>query len=428
MIVATAPALHPTVASAVAALERARVRWALLRTPEGGLYEPRGDVDLVVHPADCSAAVAALYPAGFVRIPRAGGDIHLLGYSQEFDRWCWLHLTTTVQFGRYELPLDGESGLFARCRRSDGVPRLDADTDFWALIWHCLADKGRISAHHWPAVLLGAVYARCDGPAARLMAAATRTPRIASTLLDAIINDDNRAIDRAVATIRHASAAGRGPLLLRAWRGLSRRVEALQHLGARRGLSVAVVGPDGAGKTTVVDSLRTSTPFPTRIVYMGLTGGALRYAQRLKVPGLVFVASVAVLWSRYLRSRVEMARGRLVVFERYVYDAVAPPGHPQSALARIGRRLYLHVLPNPDVVLLLDAPGDVMYARKHEYDPGTLEAWRRQFLTLPDRFRNVEVIDATRGSDAVRADAAGRIWACCVRRWRRRESEGVRPV
>jgi thymidylate kinase len=427
MNVATAPALHPAVASAVAALESSRARWALLRLPEGGLFAPNGDVDILVHPADCPSAASALRAAGFVRVPRAGGDIHMVQYCQESDRWFWLHVTTKVTFGRHELRLDGDGGLISQRRVVEGIPRLDADTDFWALLWHCLADKGSISAHHGPAVRLGAISARCDGPGARCLASAARSRHIASMLLDAIINDDSRAIETAVATIRRATARDRGPLPARAWRGIARRIDALWHVRDRRGLSIAVVGPDGAGKTTIVDSLGTSTPFPTRIVYMGLTGGALRHVRRLRVPGLVFVASVAVIWGRYLRSRVEMARGRWVVFERYVYDAIAPSGIPQGRLARAGRRLFLHVLPNPDVILVLDAPGDVMYARKHEYDANTLEAWRRQFLTLPTHFRNVEIVDATRGADAVRADAVARIWACCVRRWREGEPGAARP-
>ena len=57
----------------------------------------------------------------------------------------------------------------------------------------------------------------------------------------------------------------------------------------RRGISVALLGPDGAGKTTLAGEIDNSFIFPVRRVYMGLTGGLLRHVNRLRVPGLVLL-------------------------------------------------------------------------------------------------------------------------------------------
>jgi thymidylate kinase len=191
----------------------------------------------------------------------------------------------------------------------------------------------------------------------------------------------------------------------------------LARWSVRRGLSVAVLGPDGAGKSTLASSLCAHVPLPSRTIYMGLTGGALHHARRLRIPGVVFVASAAIIWGRYLRACYHQARGRMVVFDRYVYDAVAPPAYQQGVLGRLGRRLSRYLCPSPDLVLVLDAPGSVMHRRKGEYDADTLEHWRQRFLSLQAASRRVTVLDATRPADAVRIDALASLWQRHVEHW-----------
>src|SRR5947208_14851621 len=69
----------------------------------------------------------------------------------------------------------------------------------------------------------------------------------------------------------------------------SRLMDKLWDLRRRRGLSIALLGPDGAGKSTLAMGIQHSFVFPVRLVYMGLTGGLLRHIARLHVPGLVFL-------------------------------------------------------------------------------------------------------------------------------------------
>ena len=69
-----------------------------------------------------------------------------------------------------------------------------------------------------------------------------------------------------------------------------------------------------------------------------------------------------------------------------------------------------HACPGPDLVLVLSAPGEVMYARKGEYTPEVLEDWRRCFLALQNSISQIEIVDTARRRDVVRADAVDRIW------------------
>jgi thymidylate kinase len=184
-----------------------------------------------------------------------------------------------------------------------------------------------------------------------------------------------------------------------------------------RGIDVAVLGPDGAGKTTVINALIASLPFPTRAIYMGLTGGRLPLADRLRVPGLVFGARVTLLWARYGLGVYHRARGRIVLFDRYPLDAAVPSGKDLRPVARFSRRVQGALCPKPGLVLFLDASGETMHGRKQEYDPARLETWRRAYQRLEGSVRSFEVIDAEQPADVVRREAQRLIWERYAKRW-----------
>jgi thymidylate kinase len=413
------PRLHPAVKEAAAALSRARVRWLLLWVPDGGLDNPKGDLDLLVDSADVPQMITSLERIGFVRFPRRGADLHLLRYDSTTDRWLWLHATTHIAFGPHRLHVRGARGCLAR-RWFDGViPRPDDDVQFWALLWHCLAFKGRIASHHRNTLRTAIVGARIDGDGAACFSAACGSRETATRIVDAVVQEEWSAAESyapiCAAALRPST---RGALRLVA--AARRRLSRAWHWRDERGLSVAILGPDGAGKSTLIEGLTAVMPFPTTVVYMGLTGGRLRHIRRLRIPGALFCATAIALWTRYLIARWHVMRGRLVLFDRYVYDAVAPPGYAQGALARTERRLCAYLCPSPDVIVLLDAPGAVMHARKGEYDPATLESWRSHFLTLRSRLGRLQIVDATAPAASVRADVTARIWASYSARWTRR--------
>lgn len=139
-------------------------------------------------------------------------------------------------------------------------------------------------------------------------------------------------------------------------------------------------------------AIQGSFILPVRPMYMGLTGGLLRYVALIHVPGVVSMARLLVFWGRYLLARYHQGRGRLVIFDRYIYDAMVPHPERLNWLRRVSRWVDGHACPGPDMVLVLDAPGNVMYERTEEYSPDILEQLRRCFLALQHRFPQVETL------------------------------------
>ncbi len=173
-------------------------------------------------------------------------------------------------------------------------------------------------------------------------------------------------------------------------------------------MTVALLGPDGVGKSTLVAGLGADCPLAVRTVYMGLWQGADRPGRtRLDAVVAVLVRPLRV-WGRVAVAAAHVARGRLVLFDRYTYDALLPVTGSLRWLKRPYFRVLAHLAPRPDLVLVLDLPGEVAFARKGELSPERLEAARQGFLALAPRV-GAEDVDAAAPPEQVRADVLARI-------------------
>ena len=383
-----------------AAFAAAALRWSLLRPPES-LSEAEGDVDLLVEPKDLGRARDLLVQEGFAIMRSGAAELHAVDLDEAAGRFLWLHVQTELKLAAQTFPaaplLDG---LVA-----DPYPRPADDWLLWSLLLRALVDKGSLAPRHRPAV--GALASATGGPPPALEPVLERHGLDAEKLRGLAAAGDWDQLERhAVPRVeprRHRAPAA----------GIVRR---LRRLGGKRGLSVAVLGPDGAGKTTLVDALDQGLPFETRRRYMGLTGGWIRRAGALRVPGFVLGARLVVLWGRYLRIESDRRQGRIVLVDRYILDGAVPSGVSLRPLAQLSRRIQLRACPLPDLVLLLDASGETMHGRKGEYDPETLEVWRTAYAKLVERVPQLEVLDAEQPAEDVRRRAETLIWE----RYRRR--------
>ena len=208
--------------------------------------------------------------------------------------------------------------------------------------------------------------------------------------------------------------------------------------------SVALIGPDGAGKSSIAREVVRRLGSPARYLYMGVNleqSGLMLPTTRLAlavkrargrgtqmtanwsghqdVTGrarLIREAYAAVRllgwlaeeWYRALIARFYQWRGYLVVFDRhFLFDYYANhvqrrPG--QLMAARLHGALLRRFYPRPDMVILLDAPAEVLHARKREQSVETLEERRREYLSLASLVPEFQIVDATRPMEAVASE------------------------
>lgn len=225
--------------------------------------------------------------------------------------------------------------------------------------------------------------------------------------------------------------------------------------------TVALIGPDGAGKTTVARALPGVLSVPVRYLYMGVSAESsnvvlptTRIARRIKratgaAPDTAgppdpnrrrerprsFVARRAADVRSFLRLTNRLAEewyrqalawrwersGAVVVFDRHFfvdYHAYDVSAERRSAGQRVHGAVLARLYPKPDLVVYLDAPAEVLLARKGE---GTLEALERRrgeyraIRPLVDRFVEVdatrplpEVVEAVAAAITARLDARDR--------------------
>lgn len=398
------------VEKAFQALDGGGVSWCLLRG-EAELSAPAGDVDLLVEAAGARRARSLLSERGFVPVRSWGHRPHafFVAYDASSDGWIKLDVVTEVAFGPdHGIRSGAAPGCLSRRVRRGAWWALAPDDAFWTLLLHCLLDKGAVPAEHRERVRTLAGEASADGPLA--------TP-IASLCPDGW--SPSRILERA-RTGDWGTLVPLGPRLVAGWRRrqplawvrslANRGLRRAGRLLPRRGVTVALVAPDGAGKSTVAALLQRSFYLPGRSLYMGLypRNGAKR--ARRRIAGMGLSRRLLGQWRRYLAARYHRARGRLVVFDRYAYDIGLAADGPAHGRDRIRRWLLGRALPHPDVVVVLDAPGEVLYRRKREHSPAALERQRQQYLGLRGRLPRAVVVDATRDEDTVRRDVTAAVW------------------
>jgi thymidylate kinase len=216
----------------------------------------------------------------------------------------------------------------------------------------------------------------------------------------------------------------------------------------RHSYTVALVGGDGSGKTSVARELERSPTLRCKYLYMGqsvLSGNVplptTRLARLIKLREsrqmttgrgagdgneiatrdphyqkrrrgwgrrtAGFLNRLAEAWWRQLLSVVYRARGYIVVYDRHFLFEAAPdaatPSKRPHPIDHLEHWVLSRSYPLPDLVVFLDAPSDVLHRRRPEAKPKRLDERRAAILRQGRRVANFTVVDATRPLDEVTA-------------------------
>lgn len=426
------------------ALEEKDVCHSLLRGfDELGEAAHTKEIDLLLKYSDLAGFAKIAAEFGFIELPRWGYEPHyfFVAYDAEADTWLKLDVVNELAYGKpvrwLRVALAGRC-LEQRCKAGPTYVLSPAD-EFVTLFFHCLLDKGffrrerreRLLALRERAEKNSDIKQRISENFEKYMPDGISYQSISGL----IAGDDPHAF------AKHRKAFSRrlfwkdpvGNIYRNLRTRIKRRLRFFYTMLKQRGLWIALLAPDGAGKTTLAYNLLKEQFLRARLIYMGINlesstvGFPTSKWLRKRVKALENrkgIANKAILkslkmaayanrlleqWYRVAVGIYYKASGRVVVFDRFVYDShLAAPAKTMGQKFR--RWLLYHTCPPADATYLLDAPGEVLYNRKGEHSPEILEKQRQTFLSLQNSIPNMVIVDATHSADSVRTQILSNLW------------------
>ena len=291
--------------------------------------------------------------------------------------------------------------------------------------------------------------AGCDRQLARFF------PRAENTFIaDSVSRGDWKPVLGAIDRLKREllDKAGREPPLKLLLHRLDARWRRLKRFVRPPGLMVAFLGVDGAGKSAVIARVSLDLgpvfenikqyhkrTFPSAIewtkryllrarpgeleeegVPAHKDGSGLSYDSPAQPPSephdphalpprklLVSLAKLGFTWGNYTLAGYvadiypRLVRSTLVLLDRCYHDVLVDPrryryGGPAWVARAVG-----WFIPRPQLVILLDAPPDVLYSRKRELPFEEIARQREAYLELSRNLSNGYVVDASKPLDEV---------------------------
>jgi thymidylate kinase len=189
------------------------------------------------------------------------------------------------------------------------------------------------------------------------------------------------------------------------------------------GLSVIFLGPDGAGKSSVINIIAQDMigafararfySFPPALLRRLLhrPEGSFTLPHELAPRSFIMSAiRAACYWFGYYQLcyraavRLHLARSTLVLHDRHLVDALVDPKRYRYSGPMWLLRLIRWFVPKPDLVILLDAPSEVLQARKQEVSFAESERQRQAYRSLLGSMANGRMVDVARPLEEVIRD------------------------
>ena len=424
------PAIIPLLAAVFEELDRAQISYCLLRCHEellGGVLD--GDVDLLVAVEHLGRMRRTLERLGFVALSRWGQSPHhfFIGYDDTGDQWLKLDVMSELAYGRPVPALRTDLAAHCLAKRVRRGPLFvpAAGDELLALLLHCVLDKREFEPKYQGRLAELARQIDDDRTMAELVGDCFPVGATWQGIKDLIVRGEWQVLlglHQAVAAhlARRDSSGTRWrstvmPLL----RFLDRRTRTFR----TPGLTVALLAPDGAGKTTLARSLGEAFYLPTRYIYMGTNTNSgsvtlpttrllakVNDKRRPLVRALGALNSLVEQGVRYRVGAYHRRCGRLVVFDRYVAGSLIGAQQGGTLRKRLRHWATRLLCPPPDMLIYLDAPAEVLYQRKQEHSPELLERQRQRYLQILDGVARTAIIDARREPEQVRRQVSALIW------------------
>jgi thymidylate kinase len=402
-------------------LDRAGIPYCVLHGYESYPERIKSDVDGVISANVSPAQLAALFHQNRIRL---GAEVvHFRHYRGFFivlagknvdGSPCFLQLDLRVNYEMGDLQFYTGSEVLQSRRRHNQFWVPATDVEFGCYLVRKIA-KGTLDDEQGQR--LSKLYEQ-DPAGCRQQIARYWSPRSTALLITAASSGDwepvRRILGRLGTEVRKRALLRRPLQVFGTW--LCRMAgRAKRCCRPDSGLDVVFLGPDGAGKSSVIRSVSQEA--------VGAFNKATRYSfppallRRLHrhpprpdplphaVPPRSFLASVsrAVLYwfvyhtlGYFVTVHLALASSTLVLHDRHLVDALVDPRRYRYGGPLWLLRLIWRLIPKPDLVILLDAPPEVLQARKQEVPFEETTRQREAYLSLVRTMRNGHIVDVDR--------------------------------
>lgn len=192
------------------------------------------------------------------------------------------------------------------------------------------------------------------------------------------------------------------------------------------GISIAFLAPDGGGKSTAIELVKKLSwgAFHGNIElyfrpHLLSNAGAYKPYHKtieektnfdphgkepnglLKSIARFFFYNLDFILGTWFKVDIMKIKKNLVIFDRYYYDYYADMKRYQYSLSPNFARAFAWSIPKPDLIFVLDAPADILYARKQELTLEEIERQRRIYRHFSERELHAVLVDASRSPEEV---------------------------
>jgi thymidylate kinase len=433
-------------------LDRADIAYCVLHGYEGYPWRIRSDVDCIISSDMRPGRLMGLFHENSARI---GGEVvHSKGYhlvlagKNAGGSPCFLTLDLSVDCELDDRPFYAGSEVIGARRRHHQFWIPAPDVEFGCYLVRKIA-KGYLDKEQGQRLsyLYRQHAASCRRQVARFWGVSS-TALIVSAASSGNWEPVRRRLDELRAELR------RRAMLRSPWRVVGNQLRRLADRIMRvcspdGGLNVVFLGPDGAGKSSVIHAmsqvLAGAFNHTTCYGFAPALFPRLFHRHRPHTPpgqphglpprsSLISVLRAVSYWfgyytfGYYVTVHLALARSTLVLHDRHLVDALVDPRRYRYGGPLWLLRLIWRLVPKPDLVILLDAPTEVLQARKQEVPFEETARQRDAYLTVIKTMKNGHIVDAARPFEEVIGNVSNIILRHLSRRIARRfELEPTTP-